>query len=331
MNLTGDAIQPPDPRPADPRPAETQPVAVQLNGLTKMYGPKAALDHVDLTVRAGSIFGFLGPNGAGKTTTLRILAGLAHPTSGQAVVLGQDVRAATNELRQQIGFLPDVPGFYNWMTAPEFLSFVGGLFSLDQATLETRSAALLDLAGLSGVKGRIGTFSRGMKQRLGVAQALINSPRLLLLDEPTSALDPIGRKEILDMIGSLAGRTTVFFSTHILADVERVCDTVAVLNQGRVVVESTIEELKRRHGRGQGLLVEVDDPERLSRALVGLDWVRQVERHGATLRVSVNNMATAERVLPAVLANTRLALRRLEAEEVSLEEVFVELVGQGRP
>jgi ABC-2 type transport system ATP-binding protein len=311
--------------------ADPQSVAVQLNGLTKMYGPKAALDHVDLTVHAGSIFGLLGPNGAGKTTALRILAGLAHPTSGQAVVLGQDVRAATNELRQQIGFLPDVPGFYNWMTAPEFLSFVGGLFSLDQATLETRSAALLDFAGLSGVKGRIGTFSRGMKQRLGVAQALINSPRLLLLDEPTSALDPIGRKGILDMIGSLAGRTTVLFSTHILADVERVCDTVAVLNQGQVVVESTIEELKRRHGRSQGLLVEVDDPELLSRALVGLDWVRQVERHGATLRISVNSMATAERVLPAVLANTRLALHRLEAEEVSLEEVFVELVGQGRP
>ena len=306
-------------------------MAVQLNGLTKMYGPKAALDHVDLTVRAGSIFGLLGPNGAGKTTALRILAGLAHPTSGQAVVLRQDVRAATNELRQQIGFLPDVPGFYNWMTAPEFLSFVGGLFSLDQATLETRSAALLDFAGLSGVKGRIGTFSRGMKQRLGVAQALINSPRLLLLDEPTSALDPIGRKGILDMIGSLAGHTTVLFSTHILADVERVCDTVAVLNQGQVVVESTIEELKRRHGRSQGLLVEVDDPELLSRALVGLDWVRQVERHGATLRISVNSMATAERVLPAVLANTRLALHRLEAEEVSLDEVFVELVGQGRP
>lgn len=310
---------------------DPQSVAVQLNGLTKMYGPKAALDHVDLTVRAGSIFGLLGPNGAGKTTALRILAGLAHPTSGQAVVLGQDVRAATNELRQQIGFLPDVPGFYNWMTAPEFLSFVGGLFSLDQATLETRSAALLDFVGLSGVKGRIGTFSRGMKQRLGVAQALINSPRLLLLDEPTSALDPIGRKGILDMIGSLAGHTTVLFSTHILADVERVCDTVAVLNQGQVVVESTIEELKRRHGRSQGLLVEVDDPELLSRALVGLDWVRQVERHGATLRISVNSMATAERVLPAVLANTRLALHRLEAEEVSLEEVFVELVGQGRP
>ena len=155
------------------------------------------------------------------------------------------------------------------MTAAEFLLFAGGLFGLDEATLRARVAALLDLAGLAGVEARIGTYSRGMKQRLGVAQALINAPRLLLLDEPTSALDPIGRKEVLDMIAALAGRTTVFFSTHILADVERVCDTIAVLDRGRVVDQATIDDLKRRHGRGQRLLVEVDDPARLAQAVAG--------------------------------------------------------------
>ena len=298
--------------------------------MTKHYGRTAALDGVDLIVPAGSVFGFLGPNGAGKTTTLRILGGLARPTAGSAAVLGHDVAAAGNAVRTQIGFLPDVPGFYKWMTAAEFLRFAGGLFGLDDATLRARVAALLDLAGLAAVEARIGTFSRGMKQRLGVAQALINAPRLLLLDEPTSALDPIGRKEVLDMIAALAGRTTVFFSTHILADVERVCDTVAVLDRGRVVAHDAIDGLKRRHGRGQRLLLELDDPARLAEAVAALPWVRLVERSGAGLRLTVSDLATAERALPAVIAAAGLALRRLEVDEVSLEEVFVELVGERR-
>ena len=307
------------------------PPAVELRGLTKRYGRKAALDGVELTVPAGAIFGFLGPNGAGKTTTLRILGGLARPTAGSAAVLGHDVLTAGNEVRSLIGFLPDVPGFYKWMTAAEFLLFAGGLFGLDEATLRARVSALLDLAGLAGVEARIGTYSRGMKQRLGVAQALINAPRLLLLDEPTSALDPIGRKEVLDMIAALAGRTTVFFSTHILADVERVCDTLAILDRGRVVEQASIDELKRRHGRGQRLLVEVDDPTRLAQALVSLPWVGLIERDGATLRLTVSDPAVAERELPGVIAAAGLGLRRLEADEVSLEEVFVELVGERQP
>jgi ABC-2 type transport system ATP-binding protein len=312
-------------------PATPAAPAVELRGLRKQYGRKAALDGVDLTVPAGSVFGFLGPNGAGKTTTLRILGGLARPTAGTAHVLGHDVQAATNEVRSLVGFLPDVPGFYKWMTAPEFLRFAGGLFGLDQTTLRARVDALLDLAGLREVDAHVGTFSRGMKQRLGIAQALINAPRLLLLDEPTSALDPIGRKEVLDMIGALAGRTTVFFSTHILADVERVCDNVAILSRGRVVEQATIEALKSRHGRGQRLLVEVDDPTRLAQALAGQPWVRLLERDDATLRVTVADMAAAERAIPAAISSNGLALRRLEADEVSLEEVFVELVEEQAP
>ena len=321
--------QTPTPGPS-PLPEAPAPVAVELRGLTKLYGRHAALDGVDLTVPAGAIFGFLGPNGAGKTTTLRILGGLARPSAGSATVLGHDVQRATNEVRSQVGFLPDVPGFYPWMTASEFLRFAGRLFGLEPQTLEARVAALLDLAGLRGVEARVGTFSRGMKQRLGVAQALVNAPRLLLLDEPTSALDPIGRKEVLDMIAALAGRTTVFFSTHILADVERVCDTLAILDRGRVVEQASIDELKRRHGRGQRLLVEVDDPTRLAQALVSLPWVGLIERDGATLRLTVGDLAVAERELPAVIAAAGLGLRRLEADEVSLEEVFVELVGEHR-
>ena len=303
--------------------------AVELRALTKRYGTHAALDGVDLTVPEGSIFGFLGPNGAGKTTTLRILGGLATPSAGSARVLGYDVATATNQVRALIGYLPDVPAFYKWMTATEFLRFSGGLFGLTGQTLDLRVAALLDLAGLAGVDARIGGYSRGMKQRLGVAQALINAPRLLMLDEPTSALDPIGRKEVLDMVAALSGRTTVFFSTHILADVERVCDSVAVLDRGRVVEQAGIDDLKRRHGRGQRLLVEVDDPARFAQAIGGQPWLQLIERSADTLRLTVADMAAAEREVPAAVAAHGLALRRLEADEVSLEEVFVELVGEG--
>src|SRR5450830_875397 len=246
--------------------------AVEIRRLTKSYGHKRALDRVDLQVEEGSIFGFLGPNGAGKTTTLRILTGLARPTKGTVRVLGHDIASADNAVRADIGFLPDVPGFYEWMTAEEFLRFAGGLFGIERRVLEPRIEVLLDLAGLTDVTTRIGGYSRGMKQRLGVAQALINAPRLLMLDEPTSALDPIGRKEVLDMIASLAGRTTVFFSTHILSDVERVCDTVAILNRGRVVRQAGIDELRAGHEGGHRVIVAVDNPRALQEAVMSATW-----------------------------------------------------------
>jgi ABC-2 type transport system ATP-binding protein len=179
------------------------------------------------------------------------------------------------------------------------------------------------------VTARIGTFSRGMRQRLGVAQALINAPRLLLLDEPTSALDPLGRKEVLDMIASLAGRTTVFFSTHILSDVERVCDTVAILDRGHVVREAPIDDLKAGHGIAQRLLLEVDQPAVLADVLGHASWVTLVDygEEPGTLRITVADLTEAQRRLPAAVAEAGLALRRLETDELSLEDVFVELVG----
>jgi ABC-2 type transport system ATP-binding protein len=283
---------------------------------------------VDLTVDEGSVYGFLGPNGAGKTTTLRILTGLAAPTSGAARIFGADVVSATNSVRAQIGFLPDVPGFYGWMTAPEFLTFSGRLFGMPRAELDARVRALLDLAGLSGVSTRIGGYSRGMKQRLGVAQALINAPRLLMLDEPTSALDPIGRREILEMIASLKGRTTVFFSTHILSDVERVCDTVAILHKGRVVAQSSIGELKARYGAQRIVLEVTDRADEIASALASADWVSAVERlPDGAISLTVTDAAAARVAIPAVIAERGVGLKRLEAGEISLEEVFVDLVG----
>jgi ABC-2 type transport system ATP-binding protein len=305
-------------------------LAVDLASVDKTYGSLAALDHLTLSVPEGSVFGFLGPNGAGKTTTLRILGGLAHPTGGTARIFGHE--AGAGDARALTGYLPDVPAFYKWMTADEYLRFAGSLFGLGGTQLRERVTALLELSGLEGTTARIGGYSRGMKQRLGVAQALVNAPRLLLLDEPTSALDPMGRREVLDMIATLRGRTTVFFSTHILADVERVCDTVAIIDHGHVVAHSNIDELRRRRGGLHRLAVEVDKPLRLAKALESAAWLKGLEGgEDGGLRLSVDDVEAAQRELPALVAHLGLALRRLQSDELSLEDVFVSLVeGDGR-
>jgi len=309
------------------RPDES--AAIELRGLTKRFGDAIALDGVDLVVRPGMVFGFLGRNGAGKTTALRILSGLARPTAGTAHVLGHDVERATDAIRARIGFLPDVPGFYPWMTAREYLEFAGRLFGLDKATLDARATALLEMAGLASVTTRVGGFSRGMKQRLGIAQALINAPSLLMLDEPTSALDPIGRREVLEMVASLRGRTTVFFSTHILADVERVCDAVAILERGRVVASAGVAELTAR-ATANRLIVEVEDSvaaAAVAGALAGRAWLKSIETDGRALHLAVSDLPSAQREIPAAIAAAGMALRRFEIGETSLEDVFVELVG----
>lgn len=312
-------------------PSPDESPAIELRGLTKRFGDTIALDHVDLVVRQGVVFGFLGRNGAGKTTALRILSGLARPTQGSARVLGADVTRTAADVRARIGFLPDVPGFYPWMTAREFLAFAGQLFGLDAATIESRATSLLEMAGLAGVTSRIGGFSRGMKQRLGIAQALINAPSLLMLDEPTSALDPIGRRDVLEMVASLRGRTTVFFSTHILADVERVCDDVAILERGRVVASAGIAELTARASANR-LIVEVEHAEDVAgvtERLAGRPWLLSLEVTDRALHLSVSDLPAAQRDIPAAITAAGAALRKFEIEEASLEDVFVKLVGKG--
>jgi ABC-2 type transport system ATP-binding protein len=301
--------------------------AIEITRLVKRFGDAVALDGIDLAVPQGSVFGFLGPNGAGKTTALRILTGLARPTAGAARILGSDVSTAGNDVRAQIGYLPDVPGFYPWMTARELVEYTGRLFGIERRALRERAESLLEMAGLAGIRTKVQGFSRGMKQRLGIAQALINAPKVLLLDEPTSALDPIGRRDVLEMIASLRGRTTVFFSTHILADVERVCDTVAILDRGRVVANAPIAELKRR-ATVDRLLIEVDgDPSMLIGEIEKRSWVRFIELAGEQIQLTVTDLKSAQRELPAAIAAAGLGLKRLEGAEKSLEDMFVDLVG----
>ena len=236
--------------------------AIVVENLSKVYGAIRALDGLDLSVERGTVFGFLGPNGAGKTTTLRILSGVAIPSSGKAWIEGVRVGLG-GEARGLVGYLPEEPAYYPWMRAREFLvDLVGGLHGMDPVEANLRGEEMLELVGLQvAANRRIGGFSRGMRQRLGLAQALMNKPQVLLLDEPVSALDPVGRRDILRLIKTLSEEATVFMSTHILNDVERVCDKIGIIDRGRLIALDRTDELLRRHAAP---IVEVtfdDEPE----------------------------------------------------------------------
>ncbi|WHZ15936.1 MAG: Efflux ABC transporter, ATP-binding protein [Nitrospira sp.] len=226
---------------------------IVIEGLTKSYAPGwpgrppfVALDGLSLTVERGEIFGFLGPNGAGKTTTLKILMGLVRATSGRALLLGQP--AGDVATRSRIGFLPESPYFYDYLTAEEFLGFYGQLAGLERAVITQRVTDLLRLVGLSDARTRqLRKFSKGMLQRIGLAQALIHDPELVILDEPMTGLDPVGRKQVRDLILSLRDRgKTIFFSTHILHDVEMICDRVGIVMKGRLLASGRVDELVRQ-------------------------------------------------------------------------------------
>lgn len=299
---------------------------IETEDLTKKFDDLLALDHLNLTIEQGSIFGFLGPNGAGKTTTLRLLLGLAKPSAGTARVLGKDIHSNMLKIRQRIGYLPDVPSFYGWMKAKEYLFFVGELFKIPNQELKKRTDFLLKLADLEDVKTPIQGYSRGMKQRLGIAQALVNQPEVLILDEPTSALDPIGRKEILDMIKSLEGKTTVLFSTHILTDVERVCDTVAILNKGQLVAKSNLETLKAKYAQPVFLLELESEPTILKEKLTRESWVRHIEQKNNTLKISVTEINMGQTKLLEIISQSAILLHSFQIVEPSLEDIFIKMM-----
>lgn len=220
---------------------------LELRGLSKSFGSKTVLEQLSLAVPEGAIFGFVGENGAGKTTTMKVILGLETADAGEALVCGEQVRFGNTKTNRFTGYLPDVPVFYGYLRAAEYLKLCGSLTGMEKSKLANRIPEMLELVGLAGEKRKISGFSRGMKQRLGIAQALLNEPRLLICDEPTSALDPSGRNEFLELLASLKGRVTILFSTHILTDVERICDYVGILDQGKLAAQGRLTELKERY------------------------------------------------------------------------------------
>jgi ABC-2 type transport system ATP-binding protein len=306
--------------------------AVKIKGLTKKYGNVLALDELSLEVEQGSVFGFLGPNGAGKTTTLRILAGLAQPTSGSISLGGESLSEVSMDQRASIGYLPEEPAFYTWMNPREYLDYVGRIFKLDAKERSARVDQLLEQSGLTEVSKRhIGGFSRGMRQRLGVAQALMNRPSLLLLDEPVSALDPAGRKEVLELIEGLSNSCTVIMSSHILADVERVCDTVGIIHRGKLITQAKKEVLMDRYaipalelttGNGSAALM----PE-WEKRLKSLSSVTGITTEGYTFHIAVKDVFSAQQEIIQDALKHKLHFEKLEVVKPSLEDIFMQLTG----
>ena len=293
---------------------------LRITDLHKRFGDKEVLRGLNLTVPEHSIYGFIGKNGAGKTTTMKTVLGLLKADSGKVVVNGEQVVYGQTVTNQYIGYLPDVPEFYPFLTAQEYLRFCGEITGMKKADCDSRYKELLELVGLADEKHRIKGFSRGMKQRLGIAQALLNSPKLLICDEPTSALDPVGRKEILDILLSVREQTTVLFSTHILSDVERICTDVAFLNNGVVETQGKLSDIKTRY-RSEEYLLETENDAEIRKLTHVFPTMKQLGRNQLTFCESV---LSAFDVLRFV-SDQHIALLKFERMEPTLESLFMEV------
>jgi ABC-2 type transport system ATP-binding protein len=295
---------------------------LRVDRLTKKFESTKAVNGISFTIGEGRCVALLGPNGAGKTTTLKMLSGLLEPTSGSIAFIG-----LSGDIRRYIGFLPQYPAFYSWMTGKEFLTYVGKLADGSGKALKERVDELLETVGLSQAKNRrIGGYSGGMKQRLGIAQAMIHRPKLLMLDEPVSALDPIGRREVLDMLTAIKHSTTILFSTHVLHDAEEMSDDVLIMRSGEIAEAGTLDDIRSRH-RQPVIIVEADTAlGDWAAELRAHDWVQQITGTGRKLTITVHDVERARLALLTDAASRKLPISRFEVAQATLEDLFMKVV-----
>lgn len=313
-------------------------LAVQTRGLSKSYDGVHAVDGIDLRVPTHSVFGFLGPNGAGKTTTMKMLLGLIRPTAGSGSVFGLDVVDDSPRVRARVGYLPQEPRFYPRMTARETLRFAAGFFfSGPPDAIEARIEQMLELVGLAGKADRpVKTLSGGETQRLGIAQAQIHQPDLLILDEPAAALDPLGRRDVLGILEQFRATSTVFYSTHILDDVQRVSDIVCILKDGRIIAQGPLAQVLAGESQPVFAVAVQGDVARARTTLLDQPWVTGVDVDGhsdagsARLRITVSDAeVAAARLQRVLLADETLLVTEFSRPSARLEDVFVDLVETG--
>ena len=318
--------------------------ALKLVNLTKTFSTKSggskitAVNSLNLTIPHGSVYGFLGRNGAGKTTTLKMITGLSKPTNGEIYIYGNKIEFGKPASYKNIGFLPDVPEFYSFMTAREYLFLCGRLHKMPDDKIKNKIKEIFELINFDKkrLKNKISTFSRGMKQKLGIAVALINSPDLIMLDEPTSALDPIGRKETINIINSLKGKYTVVFSTHILTDVERVCDRIALIEKGTLILDGSINDIKSQYANlNDTLQISVlenttGDIQKFLSSANNIDYINYIEHNDDKERQNIIHVSfkTSDRKkageeIPKLISDNNLSLVRFDFAETNLEDIFV--------
>lgn len=297
---------------------------IQTEGLTKRFGQLVAVDNLNIHVQKGEIYGFLGPNGAGKTTTAMMLLGLLKPTAGSIRLFGKELQSDYFEIKRRIGVLSEFQYLYEEMTAYEYLRFFGELYSVDD--IDRRITEVLGLFNLDHRKGELlGGYSKGMKQKLGLARCLLHDPELLILDEPVSSLDPYGIKEVRDIImeENRKGRT-FFISSHILSEIERTCDRISILNKGRLVAEDSMDNLRRRLTEEVELYIELEKPdEAVANAVKALPFVIGVKSAGTSLVVTAKSDKDYRADIARAVASAGGVSISMRQHEMSLEEAFV--------
>ena len=307
---------------------------IEVENLVKRYGPTLAVDHITFDIPDGKIVGFLGPNGAGKTTTLRILTGFLPPTAGRVNVAGFDVLQASVAARSKVGYLPESTPLYDEMRVEDYLTYRGRLLSMTRDHRVRRIAEVSDRCGLNAVRRRvIGQLSRGNRQRVGLAQALLHQPPVLILDEPTASLDPNQVGEVRKLIRELSGEHTIVLSTHVLPEIEKVADDVIIIAGGSIVAHGSPDELRQHVGEGARVVIDVKaSQESISRACKAIEGVTAVEataRDGWTqVHVSQAPGADVREALGQSISNNGWTIREMRYETASLEQFFIEITAQ---
>ncbi|MFF2890449.1 ATP-binding cassette domain-containing protein [Paenibacillus sp. NPDC057967] len=310
---------------------------MQVKGLTKSFGTMQAVKSIDFSIQEGRCIALLGPNGAGKTTTIRMLTGLLAPTAGEvrfhSLAPGED-------RRNLIGYLPQMPAFHNWMSGMEYVVYAGRLCGLSASDAKKRAIEMLERVGLAdAAKRKLGGYSGGMKQRLGLAQALVHQPKLLVMDEPVSALDPLGRREVLRLLKELKSEMTVLFSTHVLHDAEELCDDVVIIRAGEVALQGSLSSIRSQH-RQPVIELKLDEDnargmdwarafvEKSLNGEVRYSWLSEAEMRGNRLHMTAIHMDEARQALLEELTRHSVPFSRLEVGYSSLEDLFMKVVGE---
>jgi len=296
-----------------------------LENLSKSFDSHTVIDNISLSLEEGKIFGLLGQNGAGKTTLMKMILGLLPTSKGKICIFEEEVIYGDTPTNRYVGYLPDVPAYYPYMTAFEYLMLCGEITGMSKALRKERATKYLQLVGLANNKKKIQQFSRGMKQRLGIAQALIHQPKLLICDEPTSALDPIGRKEILDILQSIKHETTVILSTHILYDAQQICDEVAMLHNGKFVISGNVSELMKKYSKQQ-IRVIFDHEKQAKQFIENSDIKQQITCASNVLFIEVENLTQTQQQLFEQCHNLNLYPTTIEIVQPSLDEIFLEVI-----
>ncbi|MEW5937771.1 MAG: ABC transporter ATP-binding protein [Candidatus Thermoplasmatota archaeon] len=309
-------------------------VAIRTRSLTKRFGKLMAVENLSIEVMKGQTYGFLGPNGAGKSTTIKMLTGFLRPTNGEIEVLGMDMVRNPPKARERIGIVPDLFGFYPLLNAGEHLAFYGKLYGMEKGKLDERIQEILSLVGLNERKSsKVGEYSHGMRQRLVIAQALLNEPEILFLDEPTSGLDPQGSYETRQIIKTLAREgMTIFVSSHILSEVEEMCTHVGIVNHGKLVAQDSIGNLQKRLSAAKGIFVDVriskpGDIRPLLSGIPGISALEQFSQYDFRLRIE-DRMAIPK--ISQSIACSDLGLWSITELHSSLEEIFLDITRGGQ-